>query len=151
MWRHKNSNFWNYGIVSMFRQKKTNKVPLPKIRLLVTIAGFHLTSLKFETKKISILPRFYFHDALEQLKTNFHANFGFKSVLGFVIEYAWISKLLRDAEFTWRPRGLSCRLKKWLISGHFASFHFPDSGLYLLNGFDFYFDLLWKPAIGGEI
>ena len=72
----------------MFRQKKTNKVPLPKIRLLVTIAGFHLTSLKFETKKISILPRFYFHDALEQLKTNFHANFGFKSVLGFVIEYA---------------------------------------------------------------
>ena len=23
----------------------------------------------------------------------------------------------------------------------FTSFHFPDSGLYLLNGFDFYFDL----------
>ena len=22
-----------------------------------------------------------------------------------------------------------------------SSFHFPDSGLYLLNGFDFYFDL----------
>ena len=22
-----------------------------------------------------------------------------------------------------------------------ASFHFPDSGRYLLNGFDFYFDL----------
>ena len=22
-----------------------------------------------------------------------------------------------------------------------TSFHFPDSGLYLLNGFDFYFDL----------
>ena len=34
----------------------------------------------------------------------------------------------------------------------FTSFHFPDSGLYLLNGFDFYFDLFWmawhwKPAI----
>ena len=33
-----------------------------------------------------------------------------------------------------------------------TSFHFPVSGLYLLNGFDFYFDLLWmawrwKPAI----
>ena len=23
----------------------------------------------------------------------------------------------------------------------FTSFHFPDSGLYLLNGFDFYFNL----------
>ena len=34
----------------------------------------------------------------------------------------------------------------------FTSFHFPDSGLYLSNGFDFYFDLfwmawIWKPAI----
>ena len=48
------------------------------------IVGFHMTSLK----KLSILPRFYFHDALEQLKTNFHANFRFKRVLGFVIEYA---------------------------------------------------------------
>ena len=34
----------------------------------------------------------------------------------------------------------------------FTSFHFPDSGLNLLNGFDFYFELFWmawhwKPAI----
>ena len=34
----------------------------------------------------------------------------------------------------------------------FTSFHFPDSGLYLSNGFDFYFDRFWmawhwKPAI----
>ena len=62
--------------------------------------------------KLSILPRFYFHDALEQLKPNFHTNFCFKRVLGFVIEYAWISKLLRDAALTWRPREQSCRLKK---------------------------------------
>ena len=34
------------------------------------------------------LPRSYFHDASEQLKTNFHTNFCFKRVLGFVIEYA---------------------------------------------------------------
>ena len=26
---------------------------------------------------------------------------------------------------------------------YFTSFHFPDSGLYLSNGFDFYFDLFW--------
>jgi len=43
---------------------------------------------KIQTKKLSILPKFYFHDALEQLKTNFHTNFRFKRVLGFVIEYA---------------------------------------------------------------
>ena len=43
---------------------------------------------KIQTKKLLILQRFYFHDALEQLKTNFHTNFCFKRVLGFVIEYA---------------------------------------------------------------
>ena len=64
------------------------------------IVGFHMTSLKFKLKKISILPGFYFHDALEQLKTNFHANFRFKRILGFVIENASISKLLRDVAFT---------------------------------------------------
>ena len=36
---------------------------------------------KIRTKKLSILPRFYFHDALEQLKTNFDTNFRFKRVL----------------------------------------------------------------------
>ena len=55
---------------------------------------------KIRTKKLSILPRFYFHDALEQLETNFHTNFRFKRMLGFVTEYAWISELLRDAAFT---------------------------------------------------
>ena len=75
---------------------------------------------KLQTTKLSILLRFYFHGILEWLKTNFQTNFRFKGVLGFVIEYAWISKLLRDAAFTWRPRELSCRLKKWLISGNFA-------------------------------
>ena len=43
----------------------------------VIYVGFHMTSLKFKLKKLSILPRFYFHDALEQLKTNFHTNFRF--------------------------------------------------------------------------
>ena len=43
---------------------------------------------KIQNKKLSILPRFYFLNALEQLKTNFHTNFRFKRALGFVIEYA---------------------------------------------------------------
>ena len=67
---------------------------------------------KIQTKKLSILPRIYFRDALEQLKTNFHTNFLFKRVLGFVIEYAWISKLCGEAFTRWWPRELSCRLKK---------------------------------------
>ena len=53
-----------------------------------SIVGFHMTSLNFKLKKLSILPRFYFHDALQQLKSNFHTNLRFKRVLGFVIEYA---------------------------------------------------------------
>ena len=52
------------------------------------IVGFHMTSLKLKLKKLSILPRFYSHHALEQLKTNFHANFRFKRVLDFVTKYA---------------------------------------------------------------
>ena len=40
---------------------------------------------KIQTKKLSILRRFYFHHALEQLK---NTNFRFKRVLGFMIEYA---------------------------------------------------------------
>ena len=43
---------------------------------------------KIQSTKLSILPRFYFDDVLEQLKTNFHTNLCFKRFLGFVIEYA---------------------------------------------------------------
>ena len=43
---------------------------------------------KIQSTKLSIILRFYFHDALEQLKNNFRTNFRVQSVLGFVIEYA---------------------------------------------------------------
>ena len=56
--------------------------------LMIGNFGFHMTSLKTQTTKLSILPRFYFHDVLGQQKTNFHKNFRFNRVLGFVIEYA---------------------------------------------------------------
>ena len=62
----------------------TAKSELP----IIFIVGFHMTSLKFKLQKLSILLGFYFHDVLEQLKANFHTNFHFKRVLGFVIEYA---------------------------------------------------------------
>ena len=47
-----------------------------------------MASLKFKLKNYGSYRDFYFHDALEQLKTNFDTNFPFKRVLGFVIEYA---------------------------------------------------------------
>ena len=46
---------------------------------------------KIQTTKLSILLSFYFHDALERLKTNIPKSFRFERVLGFVIEYASVS------------------------------------------------------------
>ena len=71
-----------------------------RLLFLFLLPWFSHDVTKTQTKKLSILPRFYFHGALDQLETNFHANFSFKNVLGFVIECAWISKLLSDVAFT---------------------------------------------------
>ena len=46
---------------------------------------------KFQTSELLIFLRFYFHDVLEQPKTNLHTNFHSEWVLGLVIDYAWIS------------------------------------------------------------
>ena len=70
----------------------TEKVPL-------SYFWFSHDVTKIQTTKLSILLRFYFYGVLEQLKTNFQTNFRFKTVLGFVIEYAYVSELLRDAVF----------------------------------------------------
>ena len=59
-----------------------------KGEFLLINCWFSYDVTKIQTKKLSILARFCFHNALEQLKTNFHTNFRFKGVLGFVIEYA---------------------------------------------------------------
>ena len=68
--------------------KKIKKVGAEMERPRCGNCWFSHDVTKIQTKKLSILPRFYFHDALEQLKTDFHTNFRFKRVLGFVIEYA---------------------------------------------------------------
>ena len=55
-------------------------------------------------------------------KTNTYTKFCSELALGFVIDYTWISKLLRDAAFVCvrRPRELLCWLKKWLFSWNLA-------------------------------
>ena len=105
---------------------------------------------KIQTTKLSILLRFYFHGVLEQLKTNFQTNVRFKRFLGFVIEYAWISKLLRDATFTWRPRELSFRLK----SDFFEEFCYLNSSsirksitLMFMSSSRSKFTLLWQNTV----
>ena len=62
-----------------------------KSLLKLPIGWFSHDVTKIQTTKLSILLRFYFHDELEQLKTNVHTNFRLKRVLGFVLQYAWIS------------------------------------------------------------
>ena len=72
-------------------QLGTNKVVVLVVVVPASIhcyCWFSHDVTKIQTKKLLILARFYFHDALEQLKTNFHTNFRFKGVLGFMIEYA---------------------------------------------------------------
>ena len=64
-------------------------------------AGLHITSSKTQKKELSILLSSYFHELLEPLKTNIQKNFHCEKVLRFVIQYAEISKLLRDGAFTW--------------------------------------------------
>ena len=57
-------------------------------RMAGSNCGFSHDVTKIQTTKLSILLRFYFHGALEQLRTNSQTNFRFKRVLGFVKEYA---------------------------------------------------------------
>ena len=39
--------------------------------------------------------------------------------------YAWISKLLRNVAFSWRPKELSCWFYRWLIAGNLAIWTVP--------------------------
>ena len=75
-WLYKLSLFTDFAVTHL------------KFLTCVTYCWFSHDVTNIQTTKVSILRRFYFHDVLEQLKTNFDTNFRFKRVLGFVIEYA---------------------------------------------------------------
>ena len=61
---------------------------------------------------------FYFHLVLEHLKTFMQTNSQSKMVLRFAIQDALISRLLRDAAFSWRPGKFLCGLKTLRIFKH---------------------------------
>ena len=73
----------------------------------------HVT--KIQTKKLSVLLSFFFHEALQHLNTLIYWNFWFERVPPFAIEGDWIFRLLRDAAFSGRPGKLICWLKTLLI------------------------------------
>ena len=75
---------------------------------------------KNQTKKLSILLSFYFHEVLQHLNTFMLTNFWFQRVLRFAIQDVWISRLLPNAAFSWRPGELLCELKTLWILGDFA-------------------------------
>ena len=85
----------------------------------ISIPGFHMTSLKLKLKNC-----WSSEDFILMMKTNIY---WYKCSLwmdswfcGFVIDHAWISKLLRDMAFSWRPKDLSCRLQKVTYFGEFG-------------------------------
>ena len=82
---------------------------------------------KIQIKKLSILPRFYFHDALEQLKTNFRTNFCFKrsswfcdraSTLEF-LSFCVTRHLHRDGQESCHVRQKSDLFQEILLSKQF--------------------------------
>ena len=65
------------------KKKEKNKVHKNTIVYTLTI-----------TRRLPILLRFYFHDVLEPAENYISYKFRFKRILGFVIEYAWFSKII---------------------------------------------------------
>ena len=56
--------------------------------MTITNCWFSHDVTKFRNSELLIPLRFYFHDLLEQLKTNIQTNFHSEWVLGLVIDYA---------------------------------------------------------------
>ena len=58
------------------------------------IKDFSHDATKIQIKKLPILLSFYFHEALQLLKSFIYTNFWFHRVFRFAIEDTWISRFL---------------------------------------------------------
>ena len=92
-----------------------------------------MTSLKFQTRELSILLSFYFHEILEQLKIHIETNSHLEMFFSFSDSlYASISTLLRDVAFTWRPIAAVMLVRKvWYLRGYI----FPVWFSFFRNGY----------------
>ena len=77
----------NWIVVILVKIFKTNGFNTRK-KIMTHYCWFSHDVTKFQTSELLILLRFYFHDVLEQLKTNIQTNFHSEWVLGLVIDYA---------------------------------------------------------------
>ena len=87
---------------------------------LACLSCFSHDVTKIQTKKLSIVLTFYFHQVLQHLNTFMQTDFRLQRVLRFAIEDAWFSRLLREAAFSWRPGKVLCRVKTLPILEDFA-------------------------------
>ena len=72
------------------------------------MSGFSHDVFKNSNERIIAPPEFFLSWSTRAAKTNiFTQIFTLKGFFFSLIHYAWISKLFRDAEFTWRPRDRS--------------------------------------------
>ena len=92
------------------RNTFVDQIQVNLIQAILPIVGFPLTSLKFKLQNYRSYRDFTLTMYLSSWKQIFIQVFASKGSFGFAIEYAWISKLLRDTAFKWRARELSCRL-----------------------------------------
>ena len=80
-----------------------------------------MTSLKIKSQNYWSSWDFTFMMYKIRWKLLFTQIFAPNGFLIFLIDFSWISKLLRDVAFTWRPRELSCWFKKVTYFGKFGN------------------------------
>ena len=78
---------------------------------------------KIQTKKLSILLSFYFHEVLQHLKTFIYTSLRFQRVLRFAIEDAWISRLCVTRHLAGARESSYVGLKRHWFLGIFLSKH----------------------------
>ena len=95
------------------------------------IVGFHMTSLKFKLNKTIDSTEILLSCCIKAAKNyKYSFKFGLKRVLGFVIEYSWISKLLRE-----------CGICMTADFGEFCSLN----SSFMRKRYYMYFQRLWVP------
>ena len=95
-------------------------------------------SPKFKLRNYSF---FWVSTFMWYYSTLIQTNFRFKRVLCFAIQDAWISRLLCDAVFSWRPGKLLCGLKTLPILEILLSKHSLSQNKYYFNLYEF---LKWR-------
>lgn len=110
--------WWNGHRVARQTEQNQTGIPfgIPCTGLRIPISGSH-DVIKIKFQDIDLL-EFLLSWSMRGLKTYTFTNCHSERALRFVIRHAWISNLMSDAAFIWRPREISgVRLKSDLFWG----------------------------------